>query len=230
MTGPPGTLQARKQKLVRDAIWDAAIDLFAEKGFDRTTVEEIAEAAGVSRRSFFRYFKSKDDLLAQGIITFGLALSEAIKVCPASLTLLATVRHTVVEVATAAAAQPRTRKIIRIAESSTSARQAQMSRLPEAEDCVAEAFAVCLNVGLDDDLRPRLLASLTFSMMDMTIRLWMKNEHTDISAAIERVFATFAQLVCKQEDLTLRDDSNVRARKASAPPRTRPSARTTHAK
>src|SRR5437899_1533793 len=50
------TLQARKQRLVRDAIWDAAIDLFAQEGFDETTVDDIARAAGVSRRSFFRYF------------------------------------------------------------------------------------------------------------------------------------------------------------------------------
>jgi AcrR family transcriptional regulator len=50
------TLQVRKQELVREAIWDAAANLFTEKGFDETTVEDIAAAAGVSRRTFFRYF------------------------------------------------------------------------------------------------------------------------------------------------------------------------------
>src|SRR5438034_1129540 len=62
------TLLARKQQLVRDVIWDAAIDLFTEKGFDETTVDDIAQTAGVSRRSFFRYFSSKSDLLALGIL------------------------------------------------------------------------------------------------------------------------------------------------------------------
>jgi AcrR family transcriptional regulator len=51
-------LQARKQQVVRDAIHDAAIGLFAVKGFDKTTVDEIAEAAGISRRSFFNYYVS----------------------------------------------------------------------------------------------------------------------------------------------------------------------------
>ena len=57
------SLQSRKRQLVQDAIYEAAIDLFTKKGFDETTVEELAEAAGISRRSFFRYFQSKDDLL-----------------------------------------------------------------------------------------------------------------------------------------------------------------------
>jgi len=40
------SLQSRKRQLVEDAIDDAAIDLFAKKGFDETTVEEVADAAG----------------------------------------------------------------------------------------------------------------------------------------------------------------------------------------
>jgi len=63
------SIQKRKRLLVRNTIWDAAIALFDKRGFDQTTVDEIAKAAGVSRRSFFRYFASKDDLLAQGMIT-----------------------------------------------------------------------------------------------------------------------------------------------------------------
>ena len=65
------TLQERKQQVVRSAIWDAAIDLFVEKGYDETTVDEVAERAGVSRRSFFRYFSSKSDLVSAGMATYG---------------------------------------------------------------------------------------------------------------------------------------------------------------
>ncbi|MET0736349.1 MAG: TetR family transcriptional regulator [Microbacterium sp.] len=47
----------------RTAVVAAAIDLFAEQGFDQTSVEQIAHAAGVSRSTFFRQFGGKDDVV-----------------------------------------------------------------------------------------------------------------------------------------------------------------------
>src|SRR5512142_2830739 len=48
---------------VRLRIAAAARDLFASQGYERTTVEAVAERAGVSRRTFFRHFRSKDDVV-----------------------------------------------------------------------------------------------------------------------------------------------------------------------
>ncbi len=48
---------------VRERIASAARDLFAERGYEQTTVEAIAERAGVGRRTFFRYFRAKDDVI-----------------------------------------------------------------------------------------------------------------------------------------------------------------------
>jgi AcrR family transcriptional regulator len=192
------TLQIRKQQLVRNAIYDAAIDLFAEKGFDETTVEEVAQAAGVSRRSFFRYFASKDDLLAQNVVHFGSILSATITACPPALTPLETVRETVLSVVRQTAAHPRTRQIIEISQRSASARQAHHSRMMDVEDAVAAAFAGRLRSASKDDLKPRVLASLTLSIMNVAIISWFRDEYQDLSTAARQVFTNLTRIFCDQ--------------------------------
>ncbi|SFN85617.1 TetR/AcrR family transcriptional regulator [Sphingomonas sp. OK281] len=56
-------VRERKRRETLRRITDSGVCLFIEKGFDGTTVEEIAAAAGISRRTFFHYFESKDDIL-----------------------------------------------------------------------------------------------------------------------------------------------------------------------
>ena len=57
------SLRERKKQRTRELLIETANKLFLENGFDRTTVDQIAEAAGVSQRTFFRYFPSKDDVV-----------------------------------------------------------------------------------------------------------------------------------------------------------------------
>jgi AcrR family transcriptional regulator len=56
-------LRERKKDQTREALATAAFELFQTKGYEATTVAEIARAANVSRRTFFRYFPTKDALL-----------------------------------------------------------------------------------------------------------------------------------------------------------------------
>lgn len=58
----PGARERKRRETLR-RITDGGVRLFIEKGFDGTTVDEIAAAAGISRRTFFHYFESKDDIL-----------------------------------------------------------------------------------------------------------------------------------------------------------------------
>ncbi|MGW7681412.1 TetR/AcrR family transcriptional regulator [Kribbella sp. NPDC054772] len=62
MTG----LRARTRDAVRAQLAALSIELFLERGYDATTVDDIAAAAGMSKRSFFRYFGTKDDVVFHG--------------------------------------------------------------------------------------------------------------------------------------------------------------------
>jgi AcrR family transcriptional regulator len=65
MTTKPG-LRERKKERTRQALVDAAIELFGTKGYEETTIAELAEAADVSTRTFFSYFPSKEAVLFEG--------------------------------------------------------------------------------------------------------------------------------------------------------------------
>ncbi|WP_205315808.1 TetR family transcriptional regulator [Nonomuraea lactucae] len=64
-------LAERKRQLVRDELSHTAAQLIARNGFEETTVDQIVEAAGVSRRTFFRYFKSKEDVIVEVVSVVG---------------------------------------------------------------------------------------------------------------------------------------------------------------
>src|SRR5215471_16813418 len=87
---PPGgrddlsaILHERKRQAVRSYLSGVALELLTDRDFESVTVDEIAAAAGVSRRSFFRYFASKEDVVLQYLDQMAERLRDAIVARPA---------------------------------------------------------------------------------------------------------------------------------------------------
>ena len=61
----PNDLRERKRQLTLDRIAETGLKLFIEHGYEATTLDAIAAASGISRRTFFHYLKSKEDVLLE---------------------------------------------------------------------------------------------------------------------------------------------------------------------
>jgi AcrR family transcriptional regulator len=76
------TLRERNRRAAYAQISGVALRLFADQGYESTTVEQIAEAAGVSARTFFRYFATKEDIVVGDLVQLGDVVAAALAARP----------------------------------------------------------------------------------------------------------------------------------------------------
>lgn len=156
MTTPATGLRERKKQQTRAALVRAGLELFVERGYDETTLAEIAAAAGVSTRTIFAYFPGKEDILFSTMVTMRDALVAALAERPAGTDALATLREFILS-----SAHEKSELDHRLGE--VIARDATLSshkraRMAELQEVLAAAIADDLGVGADD-LRPQVAAA-----------------------------------------------------------------------
>src|SRR6266496_2057208 len=83
MQRDPLPVRERTRRAVRGELAQLAVDLFVEKGYDETTIDDLAAAAGMSRRTLFRYFASKEELVMGNYEVLGEQLAEDLAARPA---------------------------------------------------------------------------------------------------------------------------------------------------
>jgi len=86
------SIREQTREVVRSLLARTALELFAENGYDNTTVEEVAAAAGVSRRTLFNYFRTKEDLALNGLAEQGELIAERYAARPAGEDLWSSLR------------------------------------------------------------------------------------------------------------------------------------------
>jgi AcrR family transcriptional regulator len=101
-----GRREAHKQA-TRQALQQAADRLFAERGYAATTVRGIAEAAGVTERTFFRYFAGKEELIIDDALGWLPVLLDAIRARPDDEDVATALRRAIQDVGTLLSASPR---------------------------------------------------------------------------------------------------------------------------
>ena len=186
---PPLPLPQRKRQLVQHAIAHAAWLLFAERGYEETTVAEIARAAGISRRSFFRYFSSKEDV----VIGTTDALAEDVLAAFASRprsepALVAIQRALTPAIATRLADAAEARAIVSLLRESRTLRRAMLERHARLEERLAVLIAVRTGADARRDPTPALLAFLARALMDTAWNVWYDQRPRNVEAMIDGLF------------------------------------------
>lgn len=170
--GPVG-LRERKKLQTRAAIVEAALELFERKGFDATTVEDIAAAADVSPRTFFRYFESKQDVVMAKTNEKGDHLGALLTARPPEEAPLEALRGTIVGVISEmVAADDGSLREMRVMMGTPELRAMALDHFHEHQDELAAALAG--RMGLPPDaFTPRLLAGVVSTALWALVDRWV---------------------------------------------------------
>ncbi|QQC93738.1 TetR family transcriptional regulator [Streptomyces alfalfae] len=185
-------MRERKKQRTRNALLRAALELFTTKGYEETTVDEIAEAVDVSQRTFFRYFANKQEAVFAVQEMVEARFVEVLRERPAHETPLVALREAVlgaweamgqsIEEVVPVELHMSTYQMI---ESTPSLLAVHMRRSIETEDEVARVIAEREGLDMDTDPRPRVAVAAFSGVMRVTGRLWGAGEDTSLESIRE---------------------------------------------
>jgi mycofactocin system transcriptional regulator len=181
---PPGT-SARELELI-------SLRLFTRDGFEDTTVERIAAAAGVSRRTFFRYFDSKADVLWHAFDGEVRALREAFAAVPPGIPLMAAIRQVVVGVNRYRPEDvPELRARMSLI-SSVPALQASAAHHYDAWERAVSEFAAVRLAQPADSLYPLAIGRATLAVCRAAYDRWIDRADTDLTSYLDQALRALA--------------------------------------
>ena len=180
------SLKERKLSVVRAALNAAAEELFVSRGFEQTTVAEIARAAGVSRRTFFRYYESKEDVIVERSDRLADDVLAILAKRPLDDPPLIAIRHAIVPALESALAERElVRCAMRLIRETSALRRAMMERRNRMEERLTALLARRLGVDAASDNTPMLLAFLTRALLDTAVNAWFDHETDDVAALVD---------------------------------------------
>ena len=192
----PGLRSLKKHK-TRLAIRDAALELFADQGFEGTTVDQIAARAEVSTATLFRYFKTKSDVVFGGegdereyqLPALGRAIAER----PSYENDLSAVRHAVLDEWVPHLDRTRLMRQFRASESSPLLRGLSSNLAHKWQATISAAVAQRHQLS-EPDRRCKLVAALALAVFTSSTTAWVQDDSEDLSVEIDRGFELMTQL------------------------------------
>jgi AcrR family transcriptional regulator len=201
--GAGPSLRERKKLATRRALQRVALDLVAERGYSRVTVEDIAEAADVSPRTFFNYFPSKEAALVGADPERTESLRQRLIDEPPDKSPLEALHKVMVEELRSLSeelaelgGEPAAWVCrMKLAMVDPHLRAAQAAHMTQIEHAVVSGLSQRLGVDPRQDPYPVLLASTTIGLMRAVISIWANLGETTVSldALTDSAFQALAQ-------------------------------------
>jgi AcrR family transcriptional regulator len=171
---PEGRREHKKAR-TRDDLVEAALRLFQKGGFEATTVEDIADAAGVSPRTFFRYFASKEEVFFHKWRQELADLEKGLESRPPEESAFEAVRASVVAYLRVFQAEPEFHLLrARIIGKSPTVEAYSLQLLQKWHVVLAQSVARRMRVDPVKDVRPILLAGCAIMAMRAALAPWMQ--------------------------------------------------------
>ena len=184
-------LRERKKAQTREAIRSHALRLIQQQGFDATTVQEIADAAGVSHMTFFRHFPTKEAVVATD--DYDPMLAELIAARPPGEPVIETVRHAVAAGLLRIYAADRDLLLARsrLMLSAPGLRAATMENQIATQELILGALEQ--RDGIARDLRTRVLVGASLGALTTAVMTWVEGDgEPELPALIDEALAALS--------------------------------------
>ncbi len=181
---PSSGLRARKRVETRARITQEALTLFVARGFEATTLDAIADAAGISRRTFFHYFESKEDLAFAWLDGSTASIVAAVGREDKALPMLTIAANAILSV-TAPYGRAEAWALAKLVQETPALRDRSQMKYEKLERALAVALAA--RKGLKpDDLKARLVAMTAAGAMRVATQRWYESGGKEDMAAFSR--------------------------------------------
>jgi AcrR family transcriptional regulator len=171
----PGSLAERKRAATRQRIAAAAAQLVASVGLAAATADRIADAAHIGRATFFRYFNSKEDAVAEGVNAVWLdRITTALAAQPAGLTATEAVVGAFHDLGLGLAEiEDQVRELATLTRSSETLEAWNLHIYVRYEAAIAELIAPRMPDLVAQDPRPRLIGALAMATVRIALDDWL---------------------------------------------------------
>jgi AcrR family transcriptional regulator len=177
---------------IRNELTAAAVRLFTEHGFAETTARDIAQAVGVSERTFFRYFASKEDVIVGALDELGVQLANRLAARPANEAPFSALRRSFDVMTEILAKEPEwSLAMMELTREVPSLRARQVEKQDKWATQLADILADRMDTDASVDLRPSLYAATALSALDVAVSHWdATGRDQSLGEILDRAFTT----------------------------------------